>query len=91
MSEHRYGLYSHWTDECDREADLFFATLSEAEIRHRQDLCHAQQRMAYDQGNDRALADLQRMGDALARSMMARLVADLTPEQRAELLADDDA
>lgn len=64
----------HWTDETDREADAYFATLTDREIRRRQDLCHAQQQIAFEHRNDRALADLQRMDDALARAMMARLL-----------------
>lgn len=62
-----------WTDEVDREADEFFATLSDAEIRRRQDLCVQQTRMAYDQRNADALHDLHRMGDALTRAMLTRL------------------
>jgi hypothetical protein len=64
----------HWTDETDAEADAYFATLSEAEIRRRQDLCREQQRTAFERRNTNALIDLQRMDDALARAMMARLI-----------------
>jgi len=63
----------HWTDETDAEADVFFATLSEAEIRRRQDLCKQQIVMAYRARAEDALADLHRMEDALQRSMLARL------------------
>ena len=62
----------HWTDETDREADVFFATLTEAEIRRRQHLCREQQSLAFKQRNEGALADLGRMEDALMRAMMAR-------------------
>lgn len=62
-----------WTEETDREADEFFATLPEKEIRRRQDLCRQQQVLAYEQRNEGASADLQRMDEALARAMMARL------------------
>lgn len=62
-----------WTDETDREADVFFATLTEREIRRRQEICTAQIREAWRQRNDEALADLHACEEALARSMMARL------------------
>lgn len=63
----------HWTDQTDGEADEFFSTLAESEIRRRQDLCQQQIRTAHARRNDDALADLRRMEDALARSMMSRL------------------
>lgn len=63
----------HWTDETDREAQAFFATLPEREIRRRQDLCFEQIERAHAQRNTDALTDLRRMEDALARSMMERL------------------
>jgi hypothetical protein len=64
---------THWTDETDREAQVFFATLPEREIRRRQDLCFQQIAAAHAQRNEDALTDLRRMEDALARSMMERL------------------
>jgi hypothetical protein len=63
----------HWTNETDREADEFFATLSESEIRRRQDLCVQQIEVAHAQHKTDALEDLRRMEDALCRSMLARL------------------
>jgi hypothetical protein len=63
----------HWTDEIDAEAETFFATLSEAEIRRRQDLCAQQIVMAHRARNDVALADLRRMENALGREMLRRL------------------
>jgi hypothetical protein len=64
----------HWTDDTDAEADAYFATLSESEIRRRQDICREQQRTAFERRNTNALADLQRMDDALARAMFAKLI-----------------
>lgn len=63
----------HWTDEVDAEADVLFRTLSTREIRERQVLCHAQQVMAQQQGDERAAIDLARMDDALFREMLRRL------------------
>jgi len=63
----------HWTDETDKEADIFFATLSIKEIRNRQEICSEQIGMAWKQRNDDALEDLRRMEDALTRSMAMRL------------------
>jgi len=63
----------HWTDETDREADVFFSTLPVKEIRRRQALCSEQIRHAWEQRNEDALADLRHMEDALTRSMAARL------------------
>ena len=63
----------HWTDETDAEADVFFASLSDAEIRRRQDLCSAQIVTAHERRNEDALADLRRMEDALCRTMLARI------------------
>jgi hypothetical protein len=65
----------HWTAETDREADVFFATLSVKEIRRRQRLAAAQIELAWEQRNDDALADLRRMENALTRSMAERTVA----------------
>jgi hypothetical protein len=62
-----------WTDDTDKEADQFFATLSESEVRRRQDLCRQQIRLAFEQRNEDALADLDRMRDALTRTMLTRL------------------
>jgi len=62
-----------WTDEIDAEADEFFSTLSEREIRRRQDLCRQQLKIAHDRGLTDALIDLQRMEAALTRAMLARL------------------
>lgn len=64
---------SRWTDAVDAQADVFFATLTEAEIRRRQSLCDQQIVMAHKQQNESALADLRRMEAALIRSMFARL------------------
>jgi hypothetical protein len=61
-----------WTDATDREAAKYFATLDEREIRRRQDLCSAQMKLAYEQRNEDALADLQRMDDALMEAMLCR-------------------
>jgi hypothetical protein len=63
---------AHWTDATDRQADEFYATLSESEIRRRQGLCEKQMKLAAEQGNERAMADLQRMSDALMGAMLAR-------------------
>lgn len=62
-----------WTKEIDAEADVFFATLNETEIRRRQDLAAQQIEMAHAKGLTDAIEDLRRMEDALARSMMQRL------------------
>ena len=63
----------HWDDKTDKEAEIFFATLSEKEIRKRQDLCTQQIIMAFEQKNNDALADLRCMEDALTKDMMRRL------------------
>lgn len=63
----------HWTEKTDREAQTFFATLSEREIRERQAICNEQIGMAYRERMEDALEDLQAMSEALARSMMERL------------------
>ncbi len=63
----------HWTEKTDREADFYFATLPEFEIRRRQDLCGQQITIAFKRGLIDALEDLQAMDQALARSMLARL------------------
>jgi len=62
-----------WTNEVNKEADVFFHTLSETEIRWRQDLCIEQIGMAFKQKNTDALEDLRRMEDALAREMLRRI------------------
>ena len=62
----------HWTAQTDAEADVLFPTLTTADIRRRQDLCHQQQRMAFDQKNEDAMADLAAMDDALFREMLRR-------------------
>ena len=63
----------HWTEDVDAEADVYFRTLTTPEIRRRQDLCDQQIRAAYQHRNDRALADLRRMEDALTREMLRRV------------------
>ena len=63
----------NWSDEVDEKSKIFFSTLSEKEIRRRQDLCNQQIKMAYNQKNEDALYDLQRMQKALEREMMNRL------------------
>lgn len=67
-----------WTDETDREAAEFYPTLSEREIRRRQDITAQQIGMAHRQGNEDALADLRRQEDALTREMMRRLQAGIS-------------
>lgn len=62
----------HWTDKTDAEAAVLFDTLTTPEIRRRQDLCKAQQRLAYEQGNERAMLDLQRMEESLFQAMLRR-------------------
>jgi len=62
----------HWTEQTDTEANELYPTFTEAKIRQYQDLARAQIRMAYDQGNEDAMADLQAMEDALFREMMRR-------------------
>ena len=44
-------MNSRWTDEVDQEADVYFATLSEREIRRRQDLCSQQIVIAHRERN----------------------------------------
>lgn len=61
-----------WTDETDVEAAKFFATLSEAEIRRRQDLCAQQKVIAYEKGLTDAMIDLDRMDNALTAEMLRR-------------------
>ena len=67
----------NWTDETDREAASFFGTLSDREIRRRQDLCAQQIRMAHERRDDPTMADalhdLRRMEEALAQAMLVRL------------------
>lgn len=62
----------HWTVKVDQEADALFRTLSEADIRKRQDLCKAQAQAAHEKGNDRAALDLARQDEALMREMLRR-------------------
>ena len=68
----------HWTDETDREADELYPTFTDAKIRHYQDLAEQQIARAYpravagDLRMSDAIADLQRMQDALAREMGKR-------------------
>ena len=62
----------HWTNETDAEASSFFATLTEREVRRRQDLCAAQIAVAHDRGLTDALEDLHRMEAALQRSLLER-------------------
>lgn len=64
-----------WDDATDAEADVLFATYDEREIRRRQHLCREQMRLAGLAHDTQALANLQRMDDALMRAMLAR-----TPE-----------
>jgi len=63
----------HWTEKTDQEAQTFFATLSESQIRERQAICNEQIGIAYRERMEDALEDLQAMSEALARSMMERL------------------
>lgn len=76
----------HWTDETDREAASFFATLSDREIRRRQDLCAEQIAMAHEQherhGRDMtdALWDLRCMEEALTQAMLVRLTPLPVPD-----------
>lgn len=62
----------HWTEKEDREADALFRTLTEKEIRKRQDLCKAQARLAFEKQNERAMLDIARQDDALMREMLRR-------------------
>lgn len=63
---------AHWAEETDRQAAELFKTLSTTEIRSRQDLAAQQVRLAWEQKNERALADLRAMQDALTREMFRR-------------------
>jgi len=63
----------HWTTEVDKEADKFFDTLSDKEIRRRQRLCTAQIETAYREKRTDALADLQAAEAALMRTMLKRV------------------
>jgi len=56
----------------DRERTQL-AQMSEAEIRRCQDLVRAQQRMAYEQRNTRALERLAEWEDGYAEEMLRRL------------------
>lgn len=62
----------HWTVKADQEADALFRTLSDAEIRNRQDICKAQATLAYEQGHARAALDIARNEEALMREMLRR-------------------
>lgn len=62
----------HWIDQTDGEAAELFDSLSVAEIRRRQDLCAQQKRLAHEQRNADAMADLDRMETALTESMLRR-------------------
>lgn len=66
----------HWTDDVDARAAELFQTLSEREIRRRQDLAAQQLRLAYQAKNERAMTDLRRMQDALTREMFRRTEGD---------------
>lgn len=61
-----------WTDEVNEQSKALFATLTTKQIRQRQDICNAQIALAFEQHKDDALADLERMQDALMREMMNR-------------------
>lgn len=61
-----------WTETVDREADALFRTLSEAEIRRRQDICKDQARRAFEQKHERASIDIARQENALMREMLRR-------------------
>ncbi|UTC28673.1 hypothetical protein MARCHEWKA_01600 [Brevundimonas phage vB_BpoS-Marchewka] len=62
----------HWTVKVDQEADALFRTLSEADIRKRQDICRQQAKQAHEQGHDRAALDIARNEEALMREMLRR-------------------
>mgnify|MGYP000321263279 CR=1 FL=1 len=62
----------NWTVTVDMEADAQFRTLSEAEIRRRQDICKDQARRAFAQKHERASIDIARQEDALMREMLRR-------------------
>lgn len=62
----------HWTEQVDREADTLFRTLTEADIRKRQDICQAQAKLAFEQKHDRAALDIARQDEALMREMLRR-------------------
>ena len=53
-------------------ADIVLDKLPAAEIRKRQDICRELQQRAFDQGNNDALVDMQRMETALLRAMLKR-------------------
>lgn len=63
----------HWTEKIDREAIELFDTLTEEEIRTRQNITREQITAAFKQNNVRALIDLQRQDEALFQAMMRRL------------------
>ena len=72
LAKHVMSEAPHWTDETDAQAAELFKTLPTAEIRRRQDLAAQQIRLAWEQKNERALADLRRMQDALTGEMFRR-------------------
>lgn len=53
----------------DAEVLDYYATLSLAELRRHQDLTFQQQRMAFEQRNDRAMETLDRQDRLLARAI----------------------
>lgn len=63
---------SHWNAEVDAKANVLFASLSLAKLRKRQGLCEQLIALAYRQGNEDALTDLQKMQAALTRAVLAR-------------------
>lgn len=67
-----------WTEQTSAEAVEFFDSLPESEIRRRQDLASQQIALAHERLTgvlrDDAIHDLQKMQDALAASMMRRLL-----------------
>lgn len=57
------------------KSEAFFDSLTESEIRRRQDLCEQQLRLAYEQRNADATARLRIMEQALTRAMLRRVPA----------------
>lgn len=64
------------------EAAAYFDTLSEKQIRQRQDLCNRQIEVAHAQKNDRAIANLRRMEQDLTDAMLRRI--DVRPSKSKE-------
>lgn len=62
-----------WTETTTEEARAFYPTLTEAEIRRRQDLTRQLLGMAYEQRNDDAMLDLRAQERALTDEMLRRL------------------